>query len=420
MKMRSILLPIIASTSFITAGNFPFPQDKVNFGIRATTATSDIIQANFVEWKRDYYEESGSEARIKFDEKSKTVSEGIGYGMLIMVCMDNSQNSTKDEFDKLWNYYKKFRNGNGLMHWKINGFSNVEQQNGATDGDLDVAAALVLAIRQWGDEKYKTDAQELINKIWSFEVNAAKYLKPGDAWDDKKNPSYFSTGALELFKSVSSQDWSTVINNSYTLIKKAANSTTGLVPDWCTQDGNNLGSDFGYDAVRTPWRIAWAYSWYGHQAASEICSKMVTWIRNSTSDDPNKIKGGYSVSGGAKVDYSNAVYAGCLSCAGIVSASNQDFVNKGFTATNRADASTYFNKTLQVLTLLTLSGNLTTMTGTPVKELIISNRTVPETANYLSIPFFKQATAGSYSLNGQKVISIQRSLQPFLIKNVKK
>lgn len=368
MKKRYVFLSFIFGTSIIFAANYPFPQNRVNFGIKATTATSSDVQSTFDQWKKNFYEESGTEARIKFDDKNHTVSEGIGYGMLIMVCMDNSHNSTQDEFDKLWNYYKKHCNRNGLMNWKIKGFSDVVGENGATDGDLDAATGLVLAFRQWGDEKYRTNARELIGKIWTFEVNADKYLKPGDAWDTKKNPSYFSTGALELFKSVDTHDWDAVIKNSYSLIKIVANPSSGLVPDWCSQDGNTLEGEFGYEAVRTPWRLAWAYAWFGHPEAATICTKMATWIRSSTNENPAAIKSGYTRSGSAQVSYSNATYTGSLSCVCMISSTNQDFVNKGFTATKSADAGSYYNKTIQVLTLLMLSGNMTTMSDPAQKR----------------------------------------------------
>lgn len=414
MNKRLTSLSIIFATSIAFATSYPFPQNKVNFGIRATTAASSDVQTVFDQWKKEFYEESNTLARIKFDDPAYTVSEGIGYGMIIMACMDNSQNSTQDEFDKLWNYYKKYRNANGLMNWKINGFSDAANQNGATDGDLDAAAGLVLAFRQWGNEQYRTDARDLIGKIWSFEVNGDKYLKPGDAWDDKKNPSYFSTGALELFKSVDTHDWGAVITNSYTLIKKVANPSSGLVPDWCSQEGKPQEDKFGYDAVRTPWRLAWAYAWFGHQDAEIVCSKIATWIRLSTSDKPAAIKAGYTCSGSPQVDYSNSTYTGALSCAGMVSSTNQDFVNNGFTATKRADATGYYNKTLQVLTMLLLSGNMTKMSGTSTKALNSSHTDRVGPVKAINTFQLKRVPGSNYSLSGKKLVSERHALVPFV------
>ena len=125
---------------------------------------------------------------------------GMGVVMLITVYMDNATNNTREKFDRLWKYYNSFLNSNGLMHWKIDGFSGIAGQNAATDAEMDVAAALLQAHKQWGDQKYLDDARAIIEKIWNHEVNANGYLKPGDTWDSKKNPSYFSTAALESFK----------------------------------------------------------------------------------------------------------------------------------------------------------------------------------------------------------------------------
>jgi endo-1,4-beta-D-glucanase Y len=354
------VLLLLCSNIAFSAAKFPFPaKGGYKYGIWANSENfSNEVQKNYSEWLSKYYEESGNLARIKFDNPSETVSEGIGYGMLIMVYMDNSLNNTKEKFNKLWNYYKKFPNENQLMHWKINGFTNVSKQNAATDAELDVAVGLLMAFYQWGDQSYLTDAKDLIGKIWKYEVNERKYLKPGDVWDGDKNPSYFSTAAFELFKSVDNNDWSTLTTNSYNLIKKVQHSTSGLVPDWCSEAGNPTGQSFGYDAVRTPWRMAWAYAWYNHGDAKVINDKIASWIISKTGSKPADIKAGYSLDGNATVGYGNALYTSALTCAGMCSATNQTWVNTGTKESVAAAADSYFNKTLKVLMLLLLSGNM--------------------------------------------------------------
>ena len=63
------------------------------------------VQAAYNIFVTKYYEESGDKARIKWDVPTQTVSEGIGYGMIVMVYMDNAANNTQAKFDKLWNTY---------------------------------------------------------------------------------------------------------------------------------------------------------------------------------------------------------------------------------------------------------------------------------------------------------------------------
>jgi endo-1,4-beta-D-glucanase Y len=415
MKLIFIQVFILCLTLNSFAANFPFPQNKVLYGIKTTTDRSSDVQSVYESWLKSYYEEQDSLARITWDTKLQSVSEGIGYGMLIMVCMDNAQNDTRTKFDKLWRYYKKFRNSNNVMNWKIDGFTNVASggNGGATDGEVDAAAALILAYRQWGDLAYFKDAQELINAIWISEVNEDQYLKPGDEWDNLKNPSYFSTGGMELFKSVDSHDWSTVIANSFTLLKKVCHDTTGLPPDWCSQDGNDLQGEFGYDAVRVPWRMAWAYSWFGQKDAADIDTKITTWIRGATNSNPAAIKSCYTRDGSPQ-DTANAAYSGALVCAGLTSADNQDWVNAGFSITKNALANTYYKKTLQVLFMLLQSGNFPLMTGPQAVKHHLSSVTTPYADHYNGLMI--TSIAGRYfSLSGKKIISPTNfALQPFI------
>lgn len=229
------------------------------------SATSDAGSAKlltrFQNFLTTYYEESGSYARIKFSNASYTVSEGIGYGMLMMVYFSNSTTSYQSQFNKLWNYYQNWENGNGLMNWEINGFSSVIGSNAATDAEMDVALALCMAYYQFGDATYKTAASSLIAKIRQYEFDQTTYLhKPGDAWDDYKNPSYVAPAAYEIFKSFdNSSFWTKALTANYALLKANQNSSTGLPSGWSDASGNPVGGNAGYvaydyDAVRAPWR----------------------------------------------------------------------------------------------------------------------------------------------------------------------
>src|SRR6187431_1082230 len=57
-------------------------------------------------WKTTYVVACGSNFRVKFDNTSQTVSEGIGYGMLLAAYA-----ADKALFDGLWGYYKANANG---------------------------------------------------------------------------------------------------------------------------------------------------------------------------------------------------------------------------------------------------------------------------------------------------------------------
>jgi hypothetical protein len=119
MKCEFLHLFVIVAISLSFGAHYPFPQNKVTYGIKVVGDSSADVQNVYNSWLSGYYQEQDTLARITWDNDSQTASEGIGYGMLIMVCMDNAQNNTRPKFDKLWRYYKKFRDYNGVMNWKI-------------------------------------------------------------------------------------------------------------------------------------------------------------------------------------------------------------------------------------------------------------------------------------------------------------
>lgn len=389
------MVALISATSIEAATAFPFPRNAAYpYGIKAATASSNgaEVQAAYENWLSNQYVESGNLARVKFDDQSYTVSEGIGYGMLIFVYMDNSTNNTKSKFDKLWAYYKANANSNGLMNWKISGFSNScsgDNCNGATDADLDVAMALMMAYKQWGDASYLTDAKALIASIHKNEISTSVrgLLKPGDAWEAKYNPSYVSTAALELFKQVDNSDWSGALTANYTMLKGNANSTSGLFSDWCSSSGSPLNDKFGYDAVRTPWRMAVAHAWFGHADAKTLDSKIAAWETSSSSsikNDPANIGDGYTLDGRETSGYEVATYVGALVSAGMVDSKYQSWVNDGYTELSSfAVDESYYHRSLKVLYMLTLSGNFNNFWGsntgggttTPSKFALVANAT---------------------------------------------
>ena len=397
-----LCVTLLGVVGFATAApNYPFPNNYAYpyGGIYTGSDVQTKIQALYTTWLSKYYEESGTEARIKFVQAGESgvnsVSEGIAYGMLIMVYMDNATNNTQSKFDKLWNYYKNNTNkstNHGVMNWKVKGFTHQVadpvsgNSNGATDADIDAAQALLMAYKQWGNSSYLDDAQTLIQNLWTYEVNSNKQLKPGDMFDDYKNPCYFITNAMKLFDQVkglqgwtNSWDWTTVANNCYTLMSKVANASTGLIPDWCYENGTLLTgikdskfeSIFGYDAVRIPWRMAHAYAWYGDTQAKSIASKITTWAKGKY-PSPNDIVDGYFLDGrpgdgtgafsGSLSSWGtskNACFKGGLSIGSMVDPSFASYMSDCWQYGSATDVyGAYYTHTTQLLFMLCLTGNM--------------------------------------------------------------
>jgi endo-1,4-beta-D-glucanase Y len=405
----STVFSLFAVSSLFAAAKFPFPQDQ-NYptptAIRPANTDHNVVQAAYQVFMTNFYEEnSNGQARIKWDTASQTVSEGIGYGMLILVWMDNAKNNTQAKFDKLWAYYQAHRDGNGLMDWKIQGFGGTANNGGggATDGDLDVAFALCLAYYQWGDAKYKTDATALMGKIWQYEVSGGNMLYPGDQFKEPLNPSYFITAGLGMFNKIKfdNNNWAGVATGCYSLLKTISNkNSTGLVPDWCTNEGNpdGRGSDYTFDAARTPWRMAMAYCWYGDADAKTVAGKINTWIKTKTEGDPSQIMSGYTLIGAPLGTYNLPTYIGPFACAAMVDNGSQAWLDACYKRlASFIDNDNYYNQSLKVLSLLLLTGNaLDFSSATPKTAFKITTAVSPASAGSVTVsPQNATYTAGT-------------------------
>jgi len=363
MVNKVVFLLVLCAFSAYSAVNFPYPQES-SYGngaaIVTTSGASAALKAKFTSFMSSHYEENPDKTlgRIKFDNTAQTVSEGIGYGMIMMVYFSDNTKSYKDEFDRLWAYYNNFLDSRGLMHWQINGFTGVAGQNAATDAEFDVAFALEMAYYQFGGQKYLDDAAALVGKIKQHEMESDGLHKPGDGWGEnitRRNPSYVSPAAFELFKRVDNSFWTTALTRNYTLLKTNQNSTTGLPSNWSNNNGNPEDNNFGYDASRAPWRWAWSYAWFGHQDAKDLLDKLAAWVSTKA---PADIKGSINITNGSMGGDHNSTFVGPLLNAMQVDGKYQTNINSYWNTLISLNETAYFNKALQVLYGLFATGNM--------------------------------------------------------------
>jgi endo-1,4-beta-D-glucanase Y len=105
------------------------------------------------------------------------------------------------------------------------------------------------------------------------------------------NPSYLSPASYREFAKVDTGDnWTAVVNSSYDFLAKAMASnldkskSNGFPPDWVLMDRTTgaltapttagLDTNYGYDAIRTPWRLALDYKWNDDSRAKTLLQKM--------------------------------------------------------------------------------------------------------------------------------------------------
>jgi endo-1,4-beta-D-glucanase Y len=323
--------------------------------------TVDIPEATlnkeYSDWLKAYVVDCPpSQARVQAggsasgSQSSETFSEGIGYGMLLAVSFND-----RTTFDKLWAYYKANLDPKGLMNWKMNACTgNYYEANGASDGDLDTAMALVLGDKRWGT--YSSDANTLLDAIHKNETMPCgdkTVLRPGDAWGldcntGNLNPSYFAPGyyrAFAQYQSSQSAFWSKFADDTIALLLTYQKSATSgaLMGEWAYVD-KLADTNYGYNACRTPWRVAVDYVWWGTEDAKTYLTNVSKYVDS---------KGGV-----ASVPFDmNSAFLGPFALSGIATDKCAAYYQSWMTGSKYDDR--YFQGTLRVLAMLVMAGKFT-------------------------------------------------------------
>jgi endo-1,4-beta-D-glucanase Y len=359
---------------------FPFPQGHAFAHCTLPTYDAGSVATAYTNWKSKFFQ--GGRV-VRPENSNDTASEGIAYGMLIGVYMND-----RPLFDALWSYASARLNGNQLMAWHYDSGGGRLDGGAATDADEDMAWALLMADKQWGGGAYLSAATSLINAIWSHEVDQSNgfILKPGDNFGgaNQTNPSYFAPSYYRLFARVTgNQGWMSVVDSSYTILGKASGAS-GLVPNWVNSQGAGVpgpgndpnGLNFGYDACRTPWRIALDFCENGTPQAQQYLEKIVGFYTGKASSGGlGAIKDGYTVTGAAPAPPLGMYGAGMAflgpgGVAALYGGGHQSFANDVYATlvydtttaiVNNPGVFSYFNGSWGVLSMMTLSGNFWNM-----------------------------------------------------------
>jgi endo-1,4-beta-D-glucanase Y len=231
------------------------PRFGYPYGLQyAYNETDAYLQSEYNDWAAHYVVDDGTGAkRVQRDKASNydTVSEGMGYGLLLAVYFNDQAT-----FDKLYAYVLKHLDNLGLMHWmvradnvnisefrlpaphsdpymnwktewnkdegdKIYVDSKVDPSvktnpdyvrvavrrglNSATDADVDIATALCFAAYRWqnGAYNYLNEAGTYIRALLDGDIKNG-FVQNGDSWggSDKWNPCYFTPAWFKVYKQV--------------------------------------------------------------------------------------------------------------------------------------------------------------------------------------------------------------------------
>jgi endo-1,4-beta-D-glucanase Y len=319
--LTAILLLLIFKTGFGQTSR-PFPQNvNYSFGFKPNTINYKEAQNTYNKWKELYLVECNGGYRVNCEGQDETRVEAIGFGTILTAYFGD-----KNEFDGLYSFYKikRTENANNMMAWNVS-CNGINDPGSATDGDIDVAFALIVAYNQWGGN-YLNEAKNIIQVIKNSVVTTCDSLlalAPGYSKESEIGPmwggcnltdiQYYTPAFFRIFAEVTGDNtWNKLADDTYTILNAAANIKTGLVPDWQSVKGIPGGNSdripfFRYDACRVPWRMALDYLWNGNEQAYKWCTKISNWAYKI---GPENIMDGYNLDGTPIGTYHNSAFVG--------------------------------------------------------------------------------------------------------------
>jgi len=299
--------------------------------LRPSKSQADIDDATaafYDQWKQRYLIDGcgPEQKRIRMEAgKIWSVSEGQGYGMVIVALMAGHDPDAHEIFDQLFHYARRHRSDfdRALMAWAQNEHcQDIEGRDSATDGDLDIAYALLLADRQWGSTRgidYREEAKSTLTAITQHTIDSATgltllgdWVAPDGAYAHATRTSDWMVDHFRAFAKIDPITWNRAIDAHLNLALKLQQEfapRTGLLPDFVTDTTEaakpappkfleaDTDGDFAWNACRTPWRLGTDAVLSGDYRSATAARRMTQWIRAATGDDPSKIAESYKLDG---------------------------------------------------------------------------------------------------------------------------
>jgi endo-1,4-beta-D-glucanase Y len=355
----------------------------------------DSLFASTDDTKRVYYtfgtNTNGALAYIKDVGDNDIRSEGMSYGMMIAVQMNKQA-----EFNALWNFAKsnmQQQSGSrqGYFSWQVSTSGSIMDQNPASDGESYFATALFFAANRWGNGtgiyNYSAEANAILDTMLHKEdVNAGVVDGVSNMFNRTQkmvvfvpyynsanftDPSYHLPAFYELWgrwaagwngqTGADRQFWLDAAATSRAFFVKAANTTTGLSPDYAEFTGvpNTTGNhaDFRFDAWRVGMNWAVDNSWWRYDTNEPVLADRLQAFLASqgiTSYGNQFTLAGSQLS----TDHS----PGLVACTGVASlaatnARRLDFVRELWNLSPPTGQWRYYDGMLSFMSLLHASGN---------------------------------------------------------------
>jgi endo-1,4-beta-D-glucanase Y len=393
------------TTSSSTSVNRPFPQhtEYVEGSIlpshRSQEQLDQDVRDFYDYWKATYVMDAGTDDagnqlfRITFGKEIKqaksTVSEGQGYGMVIVAVMAGHDPDAQMIFNGLWRFVRAHPSevDPRLMDWKVP--ESEYGNDSAFDGDTDIAFGLLLADAQWGSDgeiDYKTEAVKLITAIRESTIGSDSMLPMLGDWVGEGDETYnqytprssdFMLVNFRAFGAATEDEvWLEVVANSQQVMSDLQHNyspNTGLIPDFIVLTGEghvpqpappefleaSTDGQYSYNAGRVPWRVGSDALLFEDAVSTGITTRISGWAEAAAGGDPYAIKAGYDLDGTPlpDSDYFTTFFAAPLGVAAMLNPDQQQWLNNIYDSVYNTHED-YYEDSVTLLCLITMSGNM--------------------------------------------------------------
>ncbi len=406
--LMAILFFVVSALACAADGpSRPFPQ-HLSYGSGVLMPNryprewmDDDVRDFYDHWKAAYLVQAGEDAaghllyRVAMaspgqEESGTTVSEGQGYGMIIVVQMAGYDPDARLIFDGLWRFAQAHPShiDPSLMAWRVSEDDPHDDDNdSAFDGDADMAYALLMADRQWGSDgevDYAEDVGYLIDSIYESTIGPHSRLPLLGDWVDYDGDEYneytnrtsdFMLANFQAFYRFTGEwKWRSVANrsrNTAIRIQRNYSRRSGLLPDFIVpvSSGSHRqkpapegfleehDGDYYYNACRVPLRIGLDALLNHDRRSRAIVRKLSRWAENRH-ESPYDLRAGYRLNGKPLPgsDYLSTAFVAPLSVAAMLTQGQQQWLNDIYDAVNREHQG-YYEDSLTLLSLLVMTGN---------------------------------------------------------------
>jgi endoglucanase len=319
---------------------------------------------------------------------STTVSEGQGYGMVIVPIMAGHDPDAQVIFDGLFAFAREHPSESDarLMDWNV---PDPQGNSSAFDGDADIAYGLLLADAQWGSSgriNYKAEAEKMIAGILESTIGPESHLPMLGDWVDANGGVYnqytprssdFMPVNFRAFRQATQDPvWDDVVLQSQhvmTAIQATYSIETGLLPDFIVIKDespqpappgyleNPADGAYNYNAGRDPWRVGLDALLHDDANSRSIAQKISQWIQTAAGNDPANIRAGYELDGTPlpDSDYFTTFFVAPMGVAAMTDPAQQDWLNAIYDSVYKLHKD-YYEDSVNLLCLLVMTGNFWT------------------------------------------------------------